>query len=189
MPADVSEPIPETPLVTPDAQTILKRKKRISPTQRTLALLRRCQYRAAVVEKIIPRVFIRKDLYGIIDILAMKPGQPILAIQACITDDLNKRMDKTPEIVHEWLSTGNQFEFWGWSKRGERGKRKLWALTRVVPNGADPIRQVHHAEVISKAKVLPPLNGCGSVPILGAEELLELVQSCAAQSERRPFDG
>jgi len=52
-----------------------------NPTARSLALLRNLGYRAKVVERWNPHTKIRQDLFGV-DILALKPGKPVLVMQA-----------------------------------------------------------------------------------------------------------
>lgn len=57
-----------------------KRKKPISATQKSLKKLRDEGYLCEVVEKTIPKCFIKKDLFGFIDILAIKDDE-VLAVQ------------------------------------------------------------------------------------------------------------
>lgn len=90
-------------------------------------------YEVAIVEKWNHFAKIRQDLYGIADLLGMRVGEPLLAVQTTVTEKLPDRMRKNPEKVAKWLSTGNRFEFWGWSQRGARGKRKLWTLDKRLP--------------------------------------------------------
>lgn len=101
----------------------------MSPTGRTLQHLRKLGYRADRVEQVVPKCFIRRDLFGIGDVLAMKENEPLLLVQVTTTAKLNNRMAKDPETCCTWLSTGNRLEFWGWAKQGPRGKRKVWTLT------------------------------------------------------------
>ncbi|MDH5251877.1 MAG: hypothetical protein OEW25_01010 [Nitrospira sp.] len=110
----------------------------MSPTQRTLAELRKRGYTAYVVERWNPHAKIRQDLFGFIDILGMRPGEPLLAIQATSAGNVNARVTKimaTP-LSQDWISTGSRLEVWGWAKRGAKGKRKLWTLTiKVIAPG------------------------------------------------------
>lgn len=57
-----------------------KRKKPVSATQKSLKKLREEGYLCEVVEKTIPKCFIKKDLFGFIDVLAIK-GSEVLALQ------------------------------------------------------------------------------------------------------------
>jgi hypothetical protein len=105
----------------------------MSPTSRTLAELRRLGYTAAIVERWNPWAKIRQDLYGFIDVLAIKAGAiGVLAIQTTTSDHASNRMQKAQESpnLRVWLDCGNTFEVWGWAKRGARGARKAWQLNR-----------------------------------------------------------
>ena len=53
-----------------------------SPTSRTLQVLRREGYLAAVAEKWNPHSRTRADLFGFADVLAVRAGAPVLAVQA-----------------------------------------------------------------------------------------------------------
>lgn len=112
-----------------------------SPTQRTLAELRKQGFTAYVVEKWNPHAKIRQDLFGFIDILAMKPCEPLLAVQATSTGNISARIQKIADtsLGLDWISTGNRLEVWGWAKRGARGKRKVWTITVKVLAPGRPI--------------------------------------------------
>ncbi len=103
-----------------------------SPTQRTLAECRKREWRACVVEKWIPQVRRRVDVFGFGDILALDGNPGSLLIQATSTPHSANRVTKIREdcnaAAREWLQAGNRIEVWGWAKRGARGKRKLWTL-------------------------------------------------------------
>jgi hypothetical protein len=103
----------------------------MTPTARTLEELRRQGYTAAVVEHWNPWAKIRQDLYGFIDVLAIKEDETgVFAVQT--TDHAANRMDKAQASpnLRVWLASGNRFEVWGWNKRGARGERKTWHLDR-----------------------------------------------------------
>lgn len=102
-----------------------------SPTQRTLALLRELGYRAEVVERWIPQARKRKDLFGCIDVLGVKPGE-ILGVQATTRTNQSARLKKAlaETFLRDWLEAGGGFEVWGWAKVGGRGKRKTWQVHR-----------------------------------------------------------
>lgn len=103
-----------------------------SPTSRTL---QHCEKKlgwiAGVVERRIPRVFITKDLFGCIDVVAIA-GSQIVGIQATTgAHHADRRAKALAEPrLRAWLAAGAGFEIWTWSKRGEEGKRKLWTLRR-----------------------------------------------------------
>jgi hypothetical protein len=104
-----------------------------SPTSRSLAECKRLGWLAQVVEKRVPHKPISIDLFGCIDIVAVRPGQT-LGIQACAGASHAARLTKAmaqPKL-RAWLEAGNQFEVWSWAKRGARGKAKRWAMRRDV---------------------------------------------------------
>jgi hypothetical protein len=74
----------------------------------------------------------RRDLFNLGDVLAVEPAEPgCLLVQACMTGDQARRLAKVraEPKARAWLTAGNRLEVWGWSKRGARGKRKLWEAT------------------------------------------------------------
>lgn len=105
-----------------------------SPTARSLNRCRANGWRAQVVERWVPAIKRRIDLFGFGDVLAIdgKPGA--LLIQATTTDNGASRIKKISEQCHdaavEWLQAGNRIEVWGWAKRGAAGKRKVWTRRR-----------------------------------------------------------
>ncbi len=94
----------------------------MSPTARSLEHLRTLGYRAEVVEKTIPHTFIKKDLWGA-DILAVKSGAPILAVQATSASNHAARRVKLEAggFIPLWKGAGAVLEIWSWDKRGPRG--------------------------------------------------------------------
>jgi hypothetical protein len=91
----------------------------MSPTARTLMLLRQEGYLAEVVEKWIPRANIRKDLFGFIDILAVAPDGTVLAAQVTSGSNVSARLAKSRDVIvtHPQLrKTGWRFEVHGWRK-------------------------------------------------------------------------
>ena len=102
-------------------------------------MLRREGYEAAVVEKWLPHLRRRLDLFGVIDILAVRARGPVLAVQATTGSNGAARLKKAvaePRLA-VWLAAGQRFEVWAWSKRGSRGKRKKWIVTRITVTEGD----------------------------------------------------
>lgn len=108
-----------------------------SPTRRTLERLRKLGYTVDVVEKVVPMhqgdkdakpVFIRRDLFNCIDIVAVKAGQTgVLAIQATTASNVSSRVKKAtglPELK-TWLQAGNAFQVWGWEQKGKRWEPRV----------------------------------------------------------------
>lgn len=88
-----------------------------SPTQRTLEKLRKDGWMPWVVERWLPRVNKRSDLFGFIDILAIKDGE-VLAVQATSRSSVSSRVKKIGdhENVAEVRKAGWRIEVWGWGK-------------------------------------------------------------------------
>lgn len=114
-----------------------KRKKSTSPTQRTLAELRKRKMSAQVVERWNPHAKVRVDLFGVIDLLAIDSNTgnvlgraSILAIQACAGASHAARRDKilAEPRARQWVEAGGRLELWSWSLRGAAGKAKRWTL-------------------------------------------------------------
>jgi hypothetical protein len=112
-----------------------------TPNSRTLALLRRRGFTAAVVERWIPRVRRRLDLFGVGDVLAVHPQQRvILLVQATSrghVGDRLKRARSRPELA-AWLAAGGLFQVWGWAKVGRRWTVKVVVLRPADLDGAEP---------------------------------------------------
>lgn len=89
----------------------------MSPTQRTLARLRELGYLAAVVEKWNPHARIRQDLFGFVDILAIREGE-VLAVQATSGSNVSARVNKITGSVSLTVirAAGWRVEVHGWSK-------------------------------------------------------------------------
>jgi hypothetical protein len=110
----------------------------LTPTQRTLRELRDQGRVCGIVERRIPArpgmpYGITKDLFGIIDIIALDPERGVVGVQSTGTafaeHERKLLEEKTQECV-DWLSTpGTVLELWGWRKvklkRG--GKAMRWA--------------------------------------------------------------
>lgn len=104
-----------------------------SPTSRTLDLLRREGFSAAVVEKWIPQARQRKDVFGFGDILAIRrndvhPNDENDAyagtwlVQCTSGSNHSSRVAKIISIPEAriWLLIGNRISVVSWSKRGGR---------------------------------------------------------------------
>lgn len=86
-----------------------------SPTQRSLELLRSRGYRCEIVEKWNPYAKVRQDLFGFIDIIAIRPGE-VLGVQTTSGSNVAARIAKIAEhenvgavreagiriVVHGW---------------------------------------------------------------------------------------
>ena len=96
-----------------------------SPTSRTLAVLREQGYIVAIVEKWNPHARIRQDLFGFIDILAIKRDET-LAVQATasgVSDRIKKIM--ASELLPKVREAGWKIQVWGSRKSTKTGKYVL----------------------------------------------------------------
>jgi hypothetical protein len=98
----------------------------MTPTRLTLRRLREEGWVCQVVEYWNPFSRTRKDLFGCIDILAVK-GERTLGVQCTSNAHVAERLRKARESeeLKAWLEAGNEFQVWGWSKRAERTERAL----------------------------------------------------------------
>lgn len=92
-----------------------------TPTSRSLAALRERGYLAQVVERWNPAVHIRNDLFGFIDILAIKDGET-LAVQTTSASNISSRIRKIAESEHVAAvrEAGWRIEVHGWKKNAQR---------------------------------------------------------------------
>ena len=120
-----------------------------SPTQRSLAFLRKSGFTACIVEKFLPArggmKFPRRiDAFGFGDLLACRgntghvsfrdgpnslPSQIVLVqtTTAVHMADHRAKILAIPEF-YKWKEAGGLVLLHGWSKKGPRGKRKLWQV-------------------------------------------------------------
>ena len=118
-----------------------------SPTQRTLRYIKNKGYTAGVVERFLAfagKFGRRSDLFGIIDIIAIKDGE-ILAVQSCgqAFSEHKRKMLAEPKGL-EWLNAGGKLVLIGWRKlklkRG--GKAVRWKPRIYHFNKADYLSEM-----------------------------------------------
>lgn len=99
-----------------------------SPTKLTLRHLRAQGYTCQVVEVWNPHARIRQDLFGVVDVLALR-GAETLAVQTTSASHVADRVRKIAESEHIGAirEAGWRFLVHGWAKVGNR-----WTLTREV---------------------------------------------------------
>lgn len=105
-----------------------------SPTSRSLALYRKRGWLVAVVERFNPYAKVRQDLFGFIDLIAIK-GDLTLGIQTTTGDHVAERIEKVKglQAAAVWLESPlRKIVFNGWRKVGARGERKLWQCREVT---------------------------------------------------------
>jgi hypothetical protein len=98
-----------------------------SPTQLTLRELRRRGYRAQVVEHWNSHAFIRQDLFGIIDVIAVGNGETV-GVQATSYKNVASRVTKIAEseAIADIRDAGWKVLVHGWRKPKHR-----WELREV----------------------------------------------------------
>lgn len=107
----------------------------MTPTRRTLIMLRRAGWLPAVVERWLPRANLRADLWGFGDVLAVHPQERrFLIVQATTVGHVANRLSKArsrPELAL-WLAAGGAFEVHGWGLANGR-----WYCKRVSVSPED----------------------------------------------------
>lgn len=104
-----------------------------SPASRSLAKLRKEGWLCAVVEHWNAFARRRVDLFGFIDIIAVK-GDLVLAVQTTSGANVADRIQKIRECqaADTWLESPCRIIMvHGWALRGARGERKLWTCREV----------------------------------------------------------
>lgn len=92
--------------------------KKTSPTQRTLAHLRKHGWTVAVTERWNAFAKIRQDLFGCIDLVAIHPELGIMGVQATSYSNLAARETKSRAIpaLQTWMRAGGRFSLYGWKQ-------------------------------------------------------------------------
>lgn len=95
----------------------------MTPAARSKKLLEERGYLVAVVEKWNPHARIRQDLFGFIDLLAIRDGET-LAVQSTSYGNVSSRVNKITDhdnlpavrkagwglVVHGWRKVGNRWQ-------------------------------------------------------------------------------
>ena len=100
-----------------------------SPTQRTLAMLRKQNITCQVVERWNPYARVRQDLFGIIDILGIS-GDYTIGIQTTSASNVSARVKKAKdnEALALWLSHPHRkFLVHGW----RQSRTRRWKCREV----------------------------------------------------------
>lgn len=107
----------------------------MSPTALSLRLLRQSGFTADVVERWLPKIDRRRDLFGIGDLIGVHPiRREILLVQTTTRSNLSARITKAKALLTLgiWLRAGGLVEFHGWEQRGQR-----WTVKRVSIRAQD----------------------------------------------------
>ena len=100
----------------------------MTPTARTLQELRKRGYRCQVVEQTIPKTFIKRDLWGLWDVLAIRDAET-LAVQVTSGSNVAARLQKIAEseAVADCRKAGWSLAVHGWRK-ASNGR---WTLREI----------------------------------------------------------
>lgn len=107
-----------------------------SPTQRSLKYLRDLGYTAEVTEHWNAFTKRRHDLFGFVDIVAVK--DTLVAVQTTSGTNVSARIakitgdEKVRPKALAWLAAGGEIHVHGWAVKGARGKRKKYEVRVVV---------------------------------------------------------
>ncbi len=107
----------------------------MTPTGRTLKLLRSWGHVADVVERWIPKLDRRRDLFGGFDVIGIDPREKQTWLVQCTTaPNLAARVRKLQGLpaVPKLLTAGIHCECWGWEKRDEH-----WTVRRIALQAAN----------------------------------------------------
>jgi carbonic anhydrase len=100
----------------------------MTPVARSLGLLRKCGYLAEVVERWLPRVNRKRDLFHLADVLAVHPARrEFLLVQVTTAGHLSHRLAKVravPELPG-LLAAGCKVQLHGWKRRGSTWRVKV----------------------------------------------------------------
>lgn len=110
----------------------------MSPTQRSLKLLRDDGYTAEVTEKWNPHARIRQDLFGFADLIALKPGCKPLLVQTTSGSNVAARIEKMSKLPSLQLAIdcGFDIQVHGWRKLASN--RNRWTPRIVSLTGDEP---------------------------------------------------
>jgi carbonic anhydrase len=97
-----------------------------SPTQLTLKELRKTCQSVQVVEKWNPHARIRQDLFGFVDVLALRDGETI-AVQSTSWANVSARVKKIAESEHVAAvrKAGWKIIVHGWKKNAKTNRYEL----------------------------------------------------------------
>ncbi len=107
------------PIQSPAVPEAPKKRKKsaVSPTQRSLKMLRADGWTVAIVEHWNSFCHIRQDLFGFIDLLCLRGGET-LAVQTTVGGEVARRIAKIADlpVVAEVRKAAWKIEVHGWRK-------------------------------------------------------------------------
>lgn len=110
--------------------------KKISPTQLTMAWMKRRGFVAQIVERWNPFAKVRQDLFQVIDIVAVNERGDLIGIQVTTRGNMSSRENKVyASVGAKYWATCNYIEVHGWQKVGPRWTVKVCALEYAKNDG------------------------------------------------------
>lgn len=113
----------------PDEATPAKKKPKAKlPGARTMEHMCKDGFTVAMVERWNPHAMVRQDMFGFCDIVAMRAGAGIIAVQACA---MGSRTARIAKILAEprakiWLQSGGRIQVFAWRKLTRGMVREKW---------------------------------------------------------------
>jgi hypothetical protein len=106
----------------------------LSPTSRTLALMRSRGFYAEVVERFIPGANIRRDLFGVLDVLCLGDNGELVGVQCTSLSNVSARIKKIAEspLIARLRKTNIRILVQGWQARKVAGSRSHEVKFREV---------------------------------------------------------
>ena len=125
----------------------VKRKGRANYTQMTLSALRDEGCSVEKVEKFNAYAGPfgrREDAFGFIDIIALRPGEGIVAIQSTGPNGhaAHRKTILNTQFAYEWAACGGKIELWSWHKVRVGEKAERWRCRIEVIDPQKEIKKV-----------------------------------------------
>lgn len=128
------------------------------PTQRTMDRMRSEGWAVGVVERWIQATKQRSDLFGFIDLIAIRPGRCV-GVQCGAGTGHAKHRTKIcvdcADAAWGWLQAGNEIQIWSWRqiaayrKDGSRAKRDRWDA-RIEDITAEVLKRYERLRTVEK---------------------------------------
>jgi hypothetical protein len=114
----------------------------VTPTARTLKLLRAEGLVVDIAERWNPFSRTKRDLFNFADLIGLDVARKSMwAVQATSMSNMGARVKKIRgecrEAATAWIGCGGKILLVGWAKRGPRGGRKIWTPVRKEITLAD----------------------------------------------------
>jgi len=107
-----------------------------SPSALSAEYLRDLGYEVDICERFIPGANIRKDLFALFDLVAIRSeANGVLGVQVTSRSNAASRRTKMQEspLLPLWLAGGNRAELHHWKLAGPRGKRAWNVKIEYLP--------------------------------------------------------